>query len=53
MRCAGTEQPEEKPAHTSYADLVADARSDPGELVEIEHHGDHAVLRLTDPDRLT
>ncbi|BBF98839.1 MULTISPECIES: enoyl-CoA hydratase/isomerase family protein [Pseudonocardia] len=38
--------------HMSYAELVADARAERTELVEVEHHGDHAVLRLADPDRL-
>jgi 2-(1,2-epoxy-1,2-dihydrophenyl)acetyl-CoA isomerase len=36
----------------SYAEIVAGARDEKRRLVEVEHHGDRAVLRLRDPDKL-
>ncbi|MEU9823045.1 enoyl-CoA hydratase/isomerase family protein [Pseudonocardia alni] len=36
----------------SYAEIVEAARVDTRELVEVDHRGDHAVLRLADPDKL-
>jgi 2-(1,2-epoxy-1,2-dihydrophenyl)acetyl-CoA isomerase len=36
----------------SYADVVSAAHADQRELVEVEHLGDRAVLRLGDPDKL-
>ena len=36
----------------SYADVVAAARAESRTVVEVDHRGDHAVLRLADPDKL-
>jgi len=36
----------------SYAEVVAAAHADQRTLVEVEHLGDRAVLRLRDPDKL-
>lgn len=36
----------------SYADVIAGAHADPRRLVEVEHMGDRAVLRLCDPGKL-
>lgn len=36
----------------SYTEIVAAAHADERELVEVEHRGDRAVLRLRDPDKL-
>lgn len=35
-----------------YDDLMARARADGRELVKVERHGEHAVLRLADPGKL-
>lgn len=36
----------------SYAEILASARASDVRLVEVEREGDHAVLRLADPDKL-
>ncbi|WP_308820129.1 enoyl-CoA hydratase/isomerase family protein [Pseudonocardia alni] len=35
----------------TYDDVVTAAHSDRRQFVEVEHHGDHAIVRLTDPER--
>lgn len=36
----------------SYGEVLASARASDARLVEVEREGDHAVLRLADPDKL-
>jgi len=37
---------------SSYAQIVANAHAEQRELVEVEHHGDRALMRLRDPAKL-